>query len=323
MAGASDYGVILMNMGGPWTLEEIEPYLQRVLSDRKMVRLPGGGLYQGLFARLVSRRRARKVRARYEAIGGGSPLLAETEVLAAALSARLSVPVTIAMRYSSPFARDAALRMSEAGVKRWVGVPLYPQYSTATTASSVEDLLQHVPEGVECRLVERHGVNAGYVESLWASIEAALDEPGRPTACAVLLTAHSIPESYTAAGDPYVAEVEETVGLLRERIEGRAPVYLAFQSAVRFGRWHGPSVEEVLFELEEQEVNGLIVQPLTFVSENLETRYDLDIVLRDLAADLGFPWYRRLAAPGREEAYVEGLAKAIDAVARREERDDA
>ncbi len=309
----SDYAVVLMNMGGPSTLEEIQPYLQRVLGDRHLVRLPGGWLYQGLFARLVSRRRARKVIDRYRQIGGGSPLLRETQELAGALHEMLGVPVEVAMRYSAPFASQAAQALAGGGTKTWVGVPLYPQYSTSTSASSLEDFAEQVPEGIEYRVLDRHFDNEGLLTALRESIEAALCEADCPARTAVLFTAHSIPTSYTAAGDPYVAEVEATAQALRGLMDAEITTVLAFQSAVRFGTWHGPSVEQVLPELRQQGIEGLVVQPLTFVSENLETRYDLDVVLRQVAQEAGFTWFRRGAAPGTNAAYVRGLAKAIGA----------
>jgi protoporphyrin/coproporphyrin ferrochelatase len=307
----TDYGVVLMNMGGPWSLDEIQPYLERVLGDRKLVRLPGGWLYQGLFARLVSRRRARKVVRRYELIGGGSPLLKETEVLAKSLSETLGVPVEIAMRYSTPYAADASRSLQHRAVQKWVGVPLYPQYSTSTSASSVDDFARQVPEGIDFVVLDRHFDNAGLHSSLLGGIRDLLAAPERPAKSAVLFTAHSIPTSYTAAGDPYVAEVEATAAALQRELGDEITTALAFQSAVKFGTWHGPDVEEVLPSLREQGVDGLIVQPLTFVSENLETLYDLDIVLRQTAKEAGFTWFKRGPAPGTNPAYVAGLAKAI------------
>ncbi len=320
---APAYGVVLMNMGGPWTLADIQPYLQRVLGDPHLVRLPGGWFYQGLFARLVSRRRARKVVDRYRQIGGGSPLLAETEALAFALGQELHVPVSIAMRYSTPFAIDAAQRLTEAGATRWIGVPLYPQYSTSTSASSLADFAQVVPTGIDYRVLERHFDNEGLVAALVEGIMLALQRADRPEQVAVLFTAHSIPVSYTAAGDPYVTEVEATAAAVAARLPDGVTTRVAFQSAVRFGTWHGPSVEELLPELREAGTEGLVVQPLTFVSENLETQYDLDIVLRQAAIKAGFSWYQRGPAPGPHKAYVKGLAAAIAHEATEEQVDYA
>ncbi len=309
----TDYGVVLMNMGGPWSLDQIQPYLQRVLGDRHLVRLPAGWLYQWLFARLVSRRRARKVVKQYELIGGGSPLLKETEVLAESLGKALAVPVEIAMRYSTPGAADAARSLQSTSADKWIGVPLYPQYSTSTSTSSLEDFAQHVPEGINYLVLDRHFDNDGLHQALLEGVRSLLAAPNRPAKTAVLFTAHSIPVSYTAAGDPYVAEVEATASALKSALGDEVQTALAFQSAVKFGTWHGPSVEESLPKLREAGVTGLIVQPLTFVSENLETLYDLDIVLRQTAKEAGFTWFKRGPAPGTNPAYVAGLARAIGA----------
>jgi len=312
-----------MNMGGPWSLQEIQPYLQRVLGDRHLVRLPGGWFYQWLFARLISRRRARKVVDRYEQIGGGSPLLKETERLAKSLGESLGVPVKIAMRYSTPNARDAARSLQSGAVKKWVGVPLYPQYSTSTSASSLEDFAKQVPSDIDYLVLDRHFDNDGLARALLEGISEAMADPDRPANTAILFTAHSIPTSYTAAGDPYVAEVEATAVALEQALGDGISTALAFQSAVRFGTWHGPSVEELLPTFRAQGVEGLMVQPLTFVSENLETLYDLDIVLRRKAQEAGFTWFKRGPAPGTNPAYVEGLAEAIEERVAAGRNDDA
>jgi ferrochelatase len=190
-------------------------------------------------------------------------------------------------------------------------VPLYPQYSTSTSASSLEDFARQVPDGIDYLVLDRHFDNDGLHLALLEGINRLLEMPERPPKTAVLFTAHSIPTSYTASGDPYVAEVEATAAALQRALGDEVPTSLAFQSAVKFGTWHGPTVDELLPLLREQGVEGLIVQPLTFVSENLETLYDLDIVLRQKAQEAGFTWFERGPAPGTNPAYVAGLAEAI------------
>jgi ferrochelatase len=311
-------GVVVMNMGGPGSLDEVQPYVQRVLSDPRVVRLPlvghgnGGMFTQGLFAALVSRRRAGNVRERYASIGGRSPLLDETRELAGRLAHELGAPVEVAMRYSAPSASDAVAALARGALPRTVvGVSLYPQYSSATSASSIEDLRAALPPDVRLVLVERHHREPGFLDALAASAGEGLERAGE--GAHLLFTAHSVPVAYTKAGDPYVAEVEETVAAVASRLPSRGDGghSLAFQSAMRFGSWHGPSLEEELERLVAAGVTRLVVQPVTFASENLETRYDLDIAFERAAKARGIVRFIRQPTPGRSASYVEGLARQV------------
>ena len=300
-----------MNMGGPEDLDAIRPYLRRVLSDRHLVRMPAGFLYQPLLARFIASRRARKVRARYAAIGGGSPLLGETRKLAAALGARLNAPVAVAMRYSPPSARQAADEVIAQGANHLVALPLYPQYSSSTTASSLEDFALQVKGLAPFSIIDRHYRNEGYLDAMAALLRQAVARLEAQAGSHILFTAHSIPTSHTAGGDPYVDEVGQTVELVAAKADTGLPHSVAFQSAVRFGEWHGPGTEEELQRLVAGGVTRLIVQPVSFVSENLETMYDLDICFRKLCLDRGISQFERVATPGAEQAYIDGLAGLV------------
>lgn len=314
-------GVVVMNMGGPGSLDEVQPYVRRVLADPRVVRLPlgvGGTLAQGLFAALVSRRRARDVRARYASIGGRSPLLDETRELAGRLAVELGAPVEVAMRYSAPSSADAVAALERGGrAQTVVGLSLYPQYSTATTESSIEALREALPRGARLVIVDRHHREPGFLDALAASAREGLERAG--PGAHLLFTAHSVPVAYTKAGDPYVAEVEETVAAVASRLPRRAEGHsLAFQSAMRFGTWHGPSLEEELDRIVGAGVTRLVVQPVTFASENLETRYDLDIAFERAARSRGIERFVRQPTPGRSASYVAGLARQVRAALERE-----
>ncbi len=312
MAAESKTGVVLMNMGGPEDLDGIRPYLSRVLADRNLIRMPAGFLYQPLLARFIARRRAVKVRDRYTAIGGGSPLLAETRKLASALARRLDAPVAVAMRYSPPSPRQAAEELVAQGATRVAALPLYPQYSSSTTYSSLQDFARQVDGLLPYSVVDRHFRCDGYIEALANLQNLAIDRLTEQTHSHVLFTAHSIPVSYTASGDPYIDEVKQTVELVARKAGNPLPYSLAFQSAVRFGEWHGPSVEEELKLLLDRGIRRLVVQPVSFVSENLETMYDLDICFRELCNQRGIEQFERVPTPGAEQPYVEGLARLVE-----------
>lgn len=315
---AKQYGILLMNMGGPSTLDEIGPYLRRVLADPMLVRLPGGDWWQGFFASFVSTRRAKKVRTRYEMIGGGSPLRAETETLASRLAGETGLPVAVAMRYSAPFTLEGIGRLLAQGVQAIVGLPLYPQYSTSTTASSLAELSRCLPEDVPLLSIDDHHLEPGYLGALAEAVTGALRERA---GAHVLFTAHSIPESYTASGDPYVGQVQATVAAVAAKAGLDNGWSLAWQSATRMGRWHGPAVLEMVTRLRAQGVTRLVVQPVSFVSENLETLYDLDVVLRQEAS--GMADFVRLPTPGSAPPYVAGLATLVQNRLIQEEKSNA
>jgi protoporphyrin/coproporphyrin ferrochelatase len=302
-------GVVLLNMGGPDTSADIEPFLHRVLADPMLIRLPAGFLWQWLFARLVSKRRARKVATRYEQIGGGSPLLAETRHLASALAKRLDMPVSIGMRYSNPGAATAIEQLEQRGVNTIVALPLYPQYSGSTTASSLADLKHHLPSAMQMTVISRHGQAPKFLQTLASQINQALQDSTPETA--LLFTAHSIPVAYSRNGDPYIHEVERTVEGIVPLLTHPVAWRLGYQSSTRFGTWHGPDLNEVLSELKAKGFTNLVVQPVTFASENLETRFDLDIVLKNNALAMGFTAPIRLPAPGRNQLYIETLSELV------------
>jgi len=316
--GKTKYGVVLMNMGGPSTLDDIRPYLRRVLADPMLIRLPGGARWQGVFASLVSSRRAKKVYSRYEMIGGGSPLLVETEKLADQLATETGLPVAVAMRYSAPFTLEAVGQLLAQGVETFVGLPLYPQYSTSTTASSLAELRRCLPDYMTMDTIDDHHLEPGYISAL---AEAVCEARQTGSGAHVLFTAHSIPMSYTAGGDPYVGQVEATAAAVAAEAGLANRWSLAYQSATRMGRWHGPSAVEHLDTLRKRGISRLVVQPVTFVSENLETLYDLDVVLRQEASDMED--FVRLPAPGSSPHYVAGLAALVKRAIQDKENVDA
>mgnify|MGYP002640607049 CR=1 FL=1 len=307
-------GVILLNMGGPDDLEAIEGYLHRIFMDPMLIQLPAGFLYRRLLARFVAGKRAKKVASRYELIGGGSPLLRHTEVLASHLESALSVPVRIAMRYSLPGAKEAVASLEDAGVTRAVALPLYPQFSYSTTGSSLADLERASKGKIELDIVDRHSKDPGFISSLAEGVEHALSSLKSQDDLHVLFTSHSIPEKYTAAGDPYIAEVKATVGDVVDKLPGELSTSLAFQSAPKVGKWHGPSVEEEVPRLVERGVRRLVVCPVTFVSENLETLYDLDHVLAGASLEAGIVEFVRTSLPGESTTYLDALNRIIQEI---------
>jgi ferrochelatase len=301
--------VLLLNMGGPASLDAVEPYIASLLGDPDMVRLPLGGLLQQPFARMVARRRAPKVRERYKLIGGASPLEAATARQAELLAAELGLPVDYAMRYTPPRVAEVLGRSGDPLAAHWVVIPLYPQYSTVSTLSALKDFRAQAPPGLRYSVVDRHFSAPGYIRALKLRLGEALAEcePGLNTH--IVFAAHSIPESYIRRGDPYADEIEATARLVREDADDGLKSTLGYQSRVGPVKWRGPTLGEVLAELVADGVQQLVVQPLSFVCENLETLFDLDIDFREECAAAGISNFARARTVDAAPEYISALAE--------------
>lgn len=324
---SSPIGVIAMTMGGPSKGEEVQPFLQALFADPELIRIPVGPLRPS-FAWLVSHLRAPGARRRYAAIGG-SPLvtesLAQVEALQETLAEVTGWPVRLAVAYgprgpSSAAALDALVAR---GVTRVLALPLYPQRSFSTTGASLRALRAAAREHptVEIHEVPPYPALHGLVDLLAQRARRLLQSSAtRGLPMALLATAHGVPERNVRQGDPYVAQVEQTYETLRRspHLQGTtSPVELALGYQSRIGplRWVGPSVESEVRRLAARGVRGVVVVPLSFVCEHLETRYDLDLILRRVAREAGMVAYERVTAPGAAPAFIHSLADHLLATA--------
>jgi len=302
-------GLVVMNMGGPERLDDIEEFLHRVFMDPKLVRLPGFEFSRPLFAKFVASRRASRVRERYQMIGGGSPLLGETRRLVSNLAKKVPVPVSIAMRYSDPRSGQAADELRKAGVNKVVALPLFPQFSTGTTGSSIEDMEACLGDDLEMIYVQHHHDHPGFIAAVVEKLRSSMAMLEARASAHVLFTAHSVPLSFTRDGDPYVSQVEETARAVAQAAGLTLGWTLAYQSAAPMGSWHGPAVEDAVEELAEKGVTRLVVAPLSFVSENLETLFDLDICLKAFSQDMGMRQFIRMPTLSDSDTYAAALAE--------------
>jgi len=326
-----NWGVLLLAMGGPPRCEDVGPYLLNLFSDPMIVPIPGGPAFRRLAARLLSRLRRGKAVHRYRAIGGGSPLGEITRRQARALEKALedrgyTMPVSVAMRYWRPSAGEAVAYMARKGVDRIVALPLYPQYSTATTGSSLAALKKAVAEGGPSRIdvleIQSWCDHPGFVGCVATRVEKALASAGgAPERVALLFVAHSLPVRLVKKGDPYVSEVERTVrgivGLLDTALDKRRfglqalEWEIAYQSRVGPIAWVGPCVEEVVQRMIDKGRHSLIVAPVSFVSDHLETLYDIDVVYRDVAYRRGATHFVRVEALNDAPDFIACLADLV------------
>ncbi len=298
--------ILLLNLGGPVSQARVEPFLRELFGDRELVRLPGPAWLQPHLARLIAGLRAPSSRRKYAAIGGGSPILRESALQAAALRARLREagfggPVKLVFRASPPRARRVLEGLAREGVTHLLPVSLYPHACRATTGSSLKELAR---EAARLDLVLLPGVESYATDPDYlAALEGILREGLRACPGAtVVFSAHGLPLRQIRAGDPYEEEIRATVGALEARLGPHPGGFrLAYQSRVGPLRWLGPGLGEVLAELKGRDA---LVLPLSFVGEHLETLHELDLDYAERAARLGLASYRRLRTVGCDPRFI-------------------
>jgi protoporphyrin/coproporphyrin ferrochelatase len=320
MAGGRT-AILLFSLGAPDRPADIEPFLRNLFADPAILRVPG--LVRPLLARLIARRRAPVAAKVYEKLGGGSPLLANTEAQARALEAALAdmgelrcgeVRCFVAMRYWHPFARETAAAVKAYAPDRILLLPLYPQFSTTTTASSLADWRRSAAAGgltALTRTVCCYPTEPGFVAALATATGEALAAArklGRPS---LLFSAHGLPKKIVAAGDPYAEQVGETVAAVAARLGlGAGDYEICFQSRVGPLEWIGPYTDEAIARAAEAG-RPIVVVPVAFVSEHSETLVELDIEYRELARTKGAPGYWRVPAVATAPEFIAGLARLV------------
>lgn len=321
-------GVLLFNLGGPETLEDVRPFLFNLFSDPDIIRLPWEPMQKPL-AWLISTQRYKKSRSYYEQIGGGSPLRKITGEQARALEQSLAARniasrVYVGMRYWKPFLEEALADIRRDLITHLVVLPLYPQFSISTTGSSLNRMRSifqengHSPARVS--VIESWHDDPDYIAALSASISEELDNfPDRGASRThILFSAHSVPVRYIEEGDPYLAQTQETVRSVMQSLGSERPHSLSFQSKVGPVKWLGPSTDETLRRLAREGVSQVLLVPVSFVSEHIETLYELDILYRKVADEVGIAQYRRVPAMNCRADFIETLARLVEKAMRSE-----
>lgn len=323
------HAVVLFNLGGPDDLASVEPFLVRLFSDREIIELPFGKAVQPLMAKLIAKLRGPSVRRNYASIGGGSPQLRITRAQARALEDRLncecrrgeSFRVFIAMRYSRPSANDALDAIAAAGIRRIVTLTLYPHYSKATTGSSRRDFERALerpvwkPFGFEVTHIESYFDHAGYLNAMADTVRDAWEEipQDRRKDTVVLFSAHGLPQKFIDEGDPYVQHIEATRKGILDRVGLPNRQLLGYQSRTGPVRWIGPGTDETLSALGREGVRDVLVVPLSFVSDHIETLYEVDQLFADAARRAGITGYYRPRALNASPRFIDALAHLVNA----------
>ncbi len=314
-------GVLLLNLGGPDSLDAVKPFLLNLFNDREIIRLPGGRIGQALLSRLIVRSRLKDVLKNYAYIGGRSPILELTNRQAGEMErqlARLGVDAVVrpAMRYWRPFTEEALAEMSGLGVHRLVALTLYPHYSMASTGSSVNELNRVVERDhrgeFEVTKITQWPELPGYLDALALRVRDALERvpDDRRDRTVLLFSAHGLPVDFIERGDPYVEHVTATMNGVLERLDERRSL-LAYQSRVGPVKWLEPTTPDTLRALASEGVRDVVIVPISFVTDHIETLEEIGRQFAELARELGYVTFVRTEALNDDPAFIGALANLV------------
>jgi ferrochelatase len=308
-----DCGVLLLNLGGPDSLEAVEPFLYNLFSDKDIIRLP----LQKYTAKIISTRRAGKAKKNYQKIGGKSPILEITRNQSRALEEKLKESIDckcyIGMRYWHPTIEEGVWQAKSDGWDRLIVVPLYPHYSVATTGSCVNELervMEKMGGGLKVDVIEPYYDHKGYLDALAEKVEEGLMRfPDRKTVH-VIFSAHGLPQKFIDEGDPYIDHTKATINGIWERV-GEVRWHLAYQSRSGPVKWIGPETGEVIDRLAGEGAEDILVVPVSFVSDHIETLYEIDMLFKDRALKAGIKRFERTGALDTAPKFIDALADIV------------
>lgn len=302
--------VILFNLGGPSSEKDIFSFLFSFFSDPAILPFPQP--FRSILAGIIALFRLKKAREIYRPLGGGSPLLHNTEIQAKALQKELGADykVLVCMRHAAPRIESVWETIKKRSLKEIVLLPLFPQYSTTTTESFFQAWRENTTNlDVPVRFIPEYPTLDGFVDAQIAKTIPYYNEAQKYGNPKILLTAHGLPEKVIEKGDPYQQQVLETAEKFKEKT-GFQDATVCYQSRVGWLPWIRPFLEESI-EAAAREGRPLVVVPLSFVSEHSETLVELDILMRDLAKSLGSPYYGRVPTVQTHPMFIKGLASLV------------
>ncbi len=314
-------GVLLLNLGGPERIKDVGPFLYNLFSDPEIIRLPIP-IFQKPLAWLISTLRSAKSQQAYLSIGGGSPIRRITEQQARELQSKLresglNATTYIAMRYWHPFTESAIADMKSDGIDQVVVLPLYPHFSISTSGSSFRELKKlrdadSTFKNIPIRCIRNWFDQPGYLKAMVELISEQILLCKHPSKAHVFFTAHGVPKSYVdEAGDPYKEQIEKCSTLIVEELKNNLkfsnPYTLSYQSRVGPEEWLKPYTEDVLEDLGKSKIEELVVVPISFVGEHIETLQEIDIEYKEIAEKAGIKNFRRVKALDTNPTFIQGL----------------
>lgn len=314
-------GVVLLNLGGPDSLEAVEPFLYNLFCDPDIIDFPGSFLFRKGLAKLISSRRAPKIRVQYEKIGGKSPLkehtLRQAELLQARLNEKFPAKVFAAMRYWRPSTEETLAEIEKEGIKKVILLPLYPQYSKATTESSVKEWNKQLGlrNGLEIEtiLIESYCDFPPYIDALTDRVNEGLGRfpANKQDRIHLVFSAHGTPMKLVRQGDPYSGHIKQTVDLIMERGGYAQDSSLCYQSKVGPLKWLTPSTPDTIEELASRGVKNMLVIPVAFASDHLETLFELGIEYRHVARQAGVEQFEITTGLNDSPLFIDALTQLV------------
>ena len=308
--------VVLLNMGGPNNLDEVELFLRNMFADKNILTMKSG-LLRKFVGGMIVFTRTESSQEIYRQLGGKSPIVGHTKELVSKLQERLgdNVIVDFAMRYTPPFACEVVERLNDADVDKIYLIPLYPQYSTTTTKSSLEDFEAcYHDKGTDALLVERKHFfeNEKYNRAIIERIKESVGKDDYRD-FDIIFSAHGLPKKIVDAGDVYEKHVNRHVAILKEMMEQEGmdfhAAHLAYQSKVGRMEWLTPSLADKLASVRNR---GIVILPIAFTIDNSETDFELDVEYREIAQEMGFKEYRVAKCPNDSELFVDALQEMYE-----------
>jgi len=313
-------GVVLFQLGGPDSIQAIEPFLYNLFCDPDIIDFPFARIARQPLARLIASRRAKHVAHHYAEIGGKSPILEFTNRQAVALERVLrrdwDARVTVAMRYWHPLTEAAIEEMERIAPPDLVLLPLYPQYSRTTTGSSLNEWNRHFRPAAwrpRIHVVEEFYQDPAYIDSVVERVDESLAGFADAADVDFVFSAHSLPVSVIEKGDPYQRQIERTTELVWQRGGWSGRRHICYQSKVGASKWLSPSMHETVKRLAAEGRKNVLVVPISFVSDHVETLHEIDIEHREQAHSLGIPNYKMAPGLNDSPAFIEALAALVRA----------
>jgi len=315
MPGSKSIAVVLFQLGGPDSQEAVEPFLYNLFRDPDIINFPGSFLARKPLAKLISVTRSKKVRLNYSAIGGGSPIRRLTAQQAAALEKALQPVVQarciVAMRYWHPSTEEAIVKLQSEPFDELVLLPLYPQYSTATTGSSLKEWNRLYKPMTPVHLIERFYDHPDYIAAITDRINSVLRRIPNPDGLHLVFSAHGLPVVLVEKGDPYPKHIQQTVDLVRELGAWPNPHTLCFQSKVGPQKWLEPSLTATIERLANERVKRMLVIPIAFLTDHIETLHEINIEARREAEHLGVTEFHMMPALNDSPLLIRAMADLV------------
>lgn len=317
----AEIGVVLLQLGGPDSLAAVEPFLYNLFCDPDIINFPGAFLARKPLARFIASKRSGKVAERYKEIGGKSPIVdltaAQAYALETELNRHLPASVHVAMRYWHPLSQEVIARMKDERLRKIILLPLYPQYSLATTASSLREwnrqCARHDYSSILTETICCYHNDPLYISAIVERINIVYPRfaSTKPEEVDLVFSAHGLPMSLVKAGDPYQRQIGETVALVLEAGKWRSPHTLCYQSKVGPAEWLTPSLPDTLRELASRGRKHVLVIPIAFVTEHIETLHEINIEARQEAGELGIEQFEMMPALNDHPKFIQCLAGLV------------